>query len=240
MRRRIEYGGCIEVTGAIFSQALYLWNVVVGYADPAHLALLLQVGHGLPGFFERRAVVFGRPVNLVEIDDVDLQTPQAVFALLADGIGLVDFRDAAFRVPAHGALGEHVGPRALPFFQCPGDDFFRVADAVDGGGVDPVDAEFERAVNGGDGVGVVLGAPAKVVAGAADGPGAEAHRRDVHVRISQLARLHHSSSTMTFETVGAGLPGPAVVCWLKLSARHPVAALSERAGFRRNSSKTIF
>ena len=93
----------------------------------------------------------------------------------------MDFRDTTFGIPAHGALGENVGARTLPLLQRAGDDFFRVADTVDGGGVDPVDAEFERAVNGGDGVGVFLGAPAEIVAGAANGPGAEAHRRDVHV-----------------------------------------------------------
>ena len=110
-----------------------------------------------------------------------MQTAKAVFTFLVDGIRFVDFGDFAFRVPAHRTLGKHVRARAFPFFQGASDHFFRVPDAVDGGGVDPVDAELESAVNGGDGVGILLRPPAKVVAHTADGPGAESYGRNVQV-----------------------------------------------------------
>jgi len=54
----------------------------------------------------------------------------------------------------------------------------RVAHAVNRGGVNPVDAHFERAMDGGDGRFVVLLAPGEFPACTADGPCAEAHGRD--------------------------------------------------------------
>ena len=173
--------------------ALHLFRAIVRDADRADFARFLQIDHCLPGFFECWAVVFGRPVNLVEIDDVDFQALQAVFAFLFDGSGGVNFRDGALVVPAHRALGENVRAIAFPFFESASDDFFRMAEAVDRGGVDPVDAEFERAVDCGDGVGFFLCAPGEGPASAADGPGAEADGRDHQIGISKLAGLHSSS-----------------------------------------------
>ena len=43
-----------------------------------------------------------------------------------------------------------------------GDNLFRVAEAVDGGGIDPVDAEVEGAMDGVYGVVVVLRAPGEL------------------------------------------------------------------------------
>ena len=50
---------------------------------------------------------------------------------------------------------------------------FRVAETIDGGRVDPVDAEIEGAVNGAYGIGVILRAPGELPVPSADGPGAE-------------------------------------------------------------------
>ncbi len=167
-----------------------LIDVEVGHADPADLALPLEFGHHRPPLFNvlRR---FG-PVDLVEVDAVHAQPAQAGLALAPDGVGLEAVADLAVLVPNHAAFGEDVG--ALPHaMQGAGDDLLRAAEAVDGGRVDPVDAGVERLVNGGDGVGVVLGAPAPFISRAADGPGAEAHRRDVQVRFSQSLDVHCGS-----------------------------------------------
>src|SRR5207245_6601125 len=61
----------------------------------------------------------------------------------------------------------------------------RVAEAVHGGGVDPVDAALDGMPDGGHRLGVVLAAPAEGPSGPADGPGAEAHAADLHARRSQ-------------------------------------------------------
>ncbi len=120
-------------------------------------------------------------MDLIEVDDVNLQATQAVFALLADGSGRVHFGDAAVLVPAHGALGEDVRAPPFPFAESACHYFLGVADAVDGRGVDPVDAELERAVNCADRIIIVLRAPSEVPARAADGPGSVAYGRDLHV-----------------------------------------------------------
>jgi hypothetical protein len=114
-------------------------------------------------------------------DGVHLQAAHAVFAFLADGGGGVHLGDAAVLVPTHGALREDVRALPFPFTQSARNYFFGVADAVDGGGVDPVDAELEGALNRADGITIVLRAPSKIPARAADGPGSVAYERDVHV-----------------------------------------------------------
>jgi len=53
------------------------------------------------------------------------------------------------------------------------DYFLGVTEAVDGGGVNPVDALVEGGMDGADGVGVVLRAPCEVPVAAADGPSAK-------------------------------------------------------------------
>src|SRR5215831_6213401 len=70
------------------------------------------------------------------------------------------------------------------------DDFFRMAETVDRGGVDPVDAEVDGFANGRDALGVVLSAPRERPPAAADGPRSEADRRDGEVRVAEPARLH--------------------------------------------------
>src|ERR1700730_6527057 len=64
--------------------------------------------------------------------------------------------------------------------------------AVNGSSVDPVHSQLKRAMDRGNRVCVVLLAPSKVVAGAANRPSTESNRRDVQVRISQPAGTHLS------------------------------------------------
>src|SRR6266446_3156717 len=68
--------------------------------------------------------------------------------------------------------------RTFPSCQGAGDDFFRVASAIDGRGINPVDAQFQGAMNCRDGRVVILSAPGELPAGSANGPGPEAHRRN--------------------------------------------------------------
>src|SRR5262249_5154898 len=78
-------------------------------------------------------------------------------------------------------------------FEGAGDDLFRVAEPVDGRGVDPVDAGVHRLVDRGDGVAVLLRAPGELPARPADGPRPESDRSDEHVGVAQTSRFHHGS-----------------------------------------------
>jgi hypothetical protein len=60
-----------------------------------------------------------------------------------------------------------------------------MAQAIDRGGVDPVDAAADGMADGGDRIAVVLAAPADRPV-AADRPGAEADPGDVHVGPAKL------------------------------------------------------
>src|SRR5258707_14043462 len=93
-------------------------------------------------------------------------------------------------VPANAALGKYIGPPSRPFAQRPRNDHFRVAQTVSRSRIDPIDAPFQGTVNGGDGVVVILSAPGKFPAPAANRPGAEADRSDFQVRGSKLSGIH--------------------------------------------------
>ena len=144
----------------------------------------------MPSLFEGRAAIGRRPVHLVKIDGFDLQPAKAVFAFTANGIGAESLGDFPFFIPAQNTLCEDMGARATPFPQCAGNDFFRMAQAVDGGGVDPIDAKLKRAMNRGNGVRIILVAPGKFPAGTANGPRSKTDGRDLEVRVSELARFH--------------------------------------------------
>jgi len=53
-----------------------------------------------------------------------------------------------------------------------------VAGAIDRSSINPVDTQFQRPMNGGDGLAVILSAPGELPTRAADRPGAEADGRD--------------------------------------------------------------
>src|SRR5713101_7294320 len=71
--RRLKRGD-----GSDFLTALKLRSIVIGNANPADFSFFLQGGHRLPRFLEGMAIIFGGPVNLIEIDDIDLEAAEAV------------------------------------------------------------------------------------------------------------------------------------------------------------------
>jgi hypothetical protein len=133
-----------------------LRGIEVGDADPADLAFLLQLGESGPAFFDFGVGV--GPVDLVEIDGIDGEAAQTGFAFAADGIAPEGAADGASFVPDESAFREYIRTGGAAFERA-ADDFFGVAEPVNGGGVDPVDAAVEGGMDGGDGVGVVLGSP---------------------------------------------------------------------------------
>src|SRR5437868_2011045 len=84
--------------------------------------------------------------------------------------------------------------------QCSGYDFFGVPHSINGGGVDPVNAKLECAMNRCDRDFVVLIAPAKLPTRSTDSPGAKADwcNKQIgvaealcfHIRLSYRFRIH--------------------------------------------------
>ena len=90
-----------------------------------------------------------------------MQAAETVFAFAANGLGAKLLPDFRFFVPDQNTLGKYVWAQAAPLLQRAGYDFFRVTQAVDGGGIDPVDAQLQRAMNRSDGIRIILRAPGK-------------------------------------------------------------------------------
>jgi hypothetical protein len=86
-----------------------LADVEIGHADVPDEPLLLQLGQGRPALFD---VLLGvRPVNLVQVDRVDTQPPQARLGLAQDGVPLQAVPHMAGAVVQQRGLREHL--RAL-------------------------------------------------------------------------------------------------------------------------------
>src|SRR6267378_1491977 len=129
-------------------------------------------------------------MDLVEIDHIDGKAAEAVLDFAADRIGAQYLLYLTLGIPAQPALGEDVRFRAAPLLQRAADDFLGVSQTVDSGRVDPVDAQFECALNRSNGVVVVLRSPGELPARPADGPGPVADGSDAQVGIAKRACLH--------------------------------------------------
>src|SRR5450631_1841954 len=129
-------------------------------------------------------------MDLVKIDHVDGKAAKTVLDFAANRVGAQYFLHFTVGIAAQAALGEDVRFGSAPLLKSPAHHFLGVSQTVDGGRVDPVDAQFERTVNGGDGFVVVLRSPGELPTRAADGPGSIAHSSYVQVRVAKFARLH--------------------------------------------------
>ena len=168
-----------------------LRDIEVGNADERDFPLIPQLCQRRPGFLDRTGIVSlragrpDRPVNLVQIDALRLQTAEALFDLPANRLRIEAVPRISRRVPHEAALREHVRPvAARDIAQCLPDDFLRMAEPVDRGRVNPVETPIDRAPNRRDGVGVVLRPPPESPL-AADRPGAQADRRQFQGRVAQ-------------------------------------------------------
>jgi hypothetical protein len=136
-------------------------------------------------------------VELVQVDVVAAEALEAALQLEADRgrPQVVDDRASLAGVPAAAAFGEHQHALA-PLADHLADDLLRVAEAIDGGGVDPVDPGVEGPVHGSDGLVVVLGSPAEGPR-ATDRPRTDADRGDARAVAAEVAELHAVLPPMT-------------------------------------------
>ena len=125
----------------------------LGQPDVADLALGHQLGQRADGVLDRRVRV--HPVLVVEVDVVGAEPPQRSLDRGADvGRAAVEVPRAAAGVRHEAELGRqhHLVAAAL---DGPADELLVGERAVDLGGVDEGDAQFERPVDGADRLGVV-------------------------------------------------------------------------------------
>jgi hypothetical protein len=176
----------------------------VAAADVEHLALADELFHRLPDLFPRRRPV--DVVHLVEVDVVGLQPAQAVLAGLADVVGgeVPVVRAGAHRLVD---LGRENDPLPAPALGEPAaDDLLRGAEAllhvrglraaVDVGGVEEVDALFERLVHDRE-AGRLVGDPAEVHRPEREPADLQARASEVRVLHRMLVvRAHGRSSTL--------------------------------------------
>ena len=159
-------------------RAAQLRDVEVRHADVAHEPLGLQLGERRPPLLD--VLVGIGPVDLVDVDDVELEPREARLDLAADRVALEAVRDGAVLLVQR-RLGEHV--RAIvEALQRATHDLLGVAKAVDRGGIDPVDAELDRPPDRRDRLLVVLVAPGVPPPGAPDRPCAASDAADLHSR----------------------------------------------------------
>ena len=131
-------------------------------------------------------------MELVEIDRLDAQPAQAGLALATHARGEQALADLAALVPDPTALGEDI--RAVPeAVQGACDDLLGMPEAVDRGGVEPIDPGVQSLVDCRDAVAIVLIAPTEGPTASTDGPGAEAERGEVQVGGPKASGLHARS-----------------------------------------------
>src|SRR5215469_2993169 len=192
---------------------LHLSGAEIGNTEIAHLAFAREARHLGPAFFD--IFVGFRPVNLVEVDDVDFQAPQAGFTFTTNGFSFQRAADLSFLVPHALTLGEDVGTRTAQV-KCAGDHLLGMTQAVNGSGVDPVNAEIKRRLDGGYRIAVVLRTPGPLPTASAHRPCANADGSNLQVARPQLPGLHRS------------LPRPLQGCFAPWPQTHFSTLPSER------------
>src|SRR5579864_909605 len=120
-------------------------------------------------------------MKLVEIDSFHTQAAQGSLAFAPYGIWLQSSLRLSHGIAfeSHAALGEN--QRALRLWniaQKPSHHFLRMAQPINRGRINPIDAQIDRVAHRRDGLGVVLVPPAVRPATSADCPGTESNCGD--------------------------------------------------------------
>src|SRR5215813_19826 len=166
-------------------------HIEIGNSGCANLPLFDQLRHLGPRILDGGARLVG-PVELVEIDTVDSESPQRCLAFAPDRrrlqVGL-RWGHPITVVPDETALCEDEWALGCPeLSDKPPDQLLGMSQSVDGSGIDPVHPQLERVAHGGERFGVVLWAPAEGPAATSDRPGAESDPRDVQSAPTELTR----------------------------------------------------
>src|SRR6185437_13772691 len=85
-------------------------------------------------------LVWLRPMNLIEIDHIRLQPPQAGLKLAPQRIRLQAAADLTLLIPEARTFRKDIRAVCAPL-QRPGNDLFRMPQSIDGSRINPVDAQ---------------------------------------------------------------------------------------------------
>jgi hypothetical protein len=126
--------------------SLDLGRAKIGYAGVPNLPFLHESGDLGPGFLQICLRI--RPVDLIEINHVYAETPQAVLALGANTGALEPWEDLSGRgiVPDKTAFRRYDHSVALTS-NSPANDRLRVPQSVGRSRVDPIDAQIQRSLD---------------------------------------------------------------------------------------------
>src|SRR5690348_3112823 len=121
-----------------------------------YLSLSFQFGQRGPALLD--PLIWIGPVNLVQVDDIHLQTTQTLLDLAPDRISLEHTNNLAIRCPCTRALGKDIGTPGSAF-QGASNNFFGMAKSIDCGGINPVDTKIDCPLNRGNRIIVILWPP---------------------------------------------------------------------------------
>src|SRR5208282_3180429 len=159
-----------------------------GQAEVAHFPFMDKLGHGTDRFLDGR---FGiNAVLIIKIDDINAEPLEAGFATGADVLGLAAHA-AHVRVGAvaHDAVLGGQKDFLAAVANGLADEDFIVAVTINVGGIQEVHAEFDGAMNGGNGFDVIPGA---IKFGHAHA--AKPHGRNERSGVTKFAELHQKTS----------------------------------------------
>src|SRR5216683_4423751 len=148
-------------------ETLHLIRRIVAYADGTNLALVVEFTKSDGCLLDGNTRI--RPVHLVNIDVVRLETTQRILEFLENALACGVALDFAIRPVDANLSGKDNALPATVLVQGFANDLFGTPIAVDGRSVDQIDALVECRMNGANGFLLVSSAPHP----AADGPGAE-------------------------------------------------------------------
>ena len=180
---------------------------MVRNSDVPDLALLLQVNQRLPSLFN--FVVGLRPVHLVQINAIGLQSPEAGFTLCENAL---TFQAAANLSVSLGNTTTFCGnQRAIGQrnrFHRLCHVFLAATFSIDGRGINPVDSQFDRTNDRVHGRGLVLIAPAKLPVPATNGPGSQTNHTKLQAAAAERSKLHGLPSLLRRLAVTSGILVP--------------------------------
>ena len=158
-----------------------------------------DIRDGVQGFLD--FLLWLGPVHLVQVNHPDSEPGQTGVHFREDGFFSEGWKQFSVRTPGTAAFGGDEG-FVRPAFESLSDDRLAMAESVGGGGVNPVDAQIEGAMDGFDGEGVVLGPPAEGPAAAADRPGAEADLSEIKFRPTERFGVNGSLKMACSKSMG--------------------------------------
>src|SRR5258705_9542484 len=163
---------------------LHLDRAEIAHSDGANLSRPIQLAHGFRALRDRRVRI--RPVHLVEIDDVGLQTAQGILGFLDDPrLARVTKRLSVLPVESDLGGDEHA-LASTANGQSLADDFFRTPEAIYRRRIDQIDSALERSVDRADSIVLVAAAPHP----AADRPCSQRYAGDSHRGARNIDEFH--------------------------------------------------